>query len=62
MVKERESVFLFVCFYDLVDAKREHRDNINDQEAPADGTVTLCNQAGKAEGGNRNAEECNTTH
>ena len=41
----------------LVDTDGQHRDDIDDQEAPADRAVALGNQAGQTEGGDRNADE-----
>ena len=42
---------------DLVDSDGQHRDDIHDQEAPADRAVALGDQSGQAEGGDRDAQQ-----
>ena len=56
--ERRESVCeLLAGLGDLVDTDGEHRNNIDKQEAPADGAVTLGNQAGQTEGGDRDTHK-----
>ena len=41
----------------LVDTDGEHGDNVNCEEAPACGTVALCDKAGKTEGRDADADD-----